>query len=120
MKFSSFKEFRDAVLSDLPSVIKYLSVDMTKIIRELQVGLTRLKFTDNFESFKTTVNIPAGAEVSIRNELRSGLVPTERIILRGGTGTEDVVDGDSTWNNNFVYLKNNGASTAIVTVLFLR
>lgn len=120
MKFMAFKEFRGFLDSTAKDVIEYLSKDLRKILRELQIGLTRLKFTDNFDAFKVEVTIPAGEELAIRNELRSGEIPTEKIILRGKSGAESVTDGDTEWTRNFVYLKNQGASDATVTVVFLR
>lgn len=118
MKFASFKEFRQAVSNTLEDVISYLNTDHTKMIRELNVGLSKLNLVDNFDSFVVTETIPATTEVQIRNGLRNGLVPTYKIILR--TNSPDVVDGDTAWNTNFVTLKNTGASSATVTVLFLR
>lgn len=116
MKFGSFKEFRGG----LESVIsEYLRVDMTRILRELAVGLTKLSFEDNFESFITEVTIPATSEIEIRNQLR-GITPTKRIILRGGSGAQNVVDGSTDWSNDFVYLQNLGGSSVTVTVMFLR
>lgn len=120
MKFASFKEFRQAVANTLEDVVAYLNTDHTKMIRELNVGLSKMSLVDNFDSFVTTETIPAGTEVQIRNGLRNGQVPTYRIILRGDAGSVDVVDGDTAWNTNFVSLKNVGASPATVTVLFLR
>ena len=120
MKFSSFKEFREYAGSNVDALYQFLSVDMTKTLRELAVGLTRLRFTDNFESFKTEVTIAAGTELAIRNEIRSGAIPTERIIVRSSQGIGDIADGDTEWNQNFVYLKNTGASDVTLTVIFLK
>lgn len=120
MKFSSFKEFRGALAATAEDVVNYLNADLTKIIRELNVGLTRLTFDDNFESFVTTVTIPAGTEVAIRNGLLNGMVPRYRVILRGNDGSKDVVDGVVAWNKDYVSLRNVGASSATLTVAFMR
>ena len=120
MKFSSFKEFRQAISSTIEDVVSYLNTDITKIIRELNIGLTRLNLSDNFESFVKTVTIPATSELAIRNELQGGRIPSHWIKLRSDTGGIDVVDGDAVWNANYVYLKNTGASSATVTVVFLK
>ncbi len=120
MKFSSFKEFRGSLAASPQDVIDYLNIDLTKIIRELNIGLTRLTFDDNFESFVTTVTIAAGAEIAIRNGLKNGAVPRYRVILRGDAGSKDVVDGDAEWNRDFVSLQNVGASPATLTVAFIR
>ena len=41
MKFASFKEFRQAVANTLEDVVAYLNTDHTKMIRELNVGLSK-------------------------------------------------------------------------------
>lgn len=121
MKFSAFKEFRKFLDSDIEDILKYLSTDLTKTLRELGVGLTKLKLTDNFESFQVEVTIPASSELQIVNELKSRLTPTQRIIVRGNDASKDIVDGDTQWNQKYVYLKNtNGSSAATATVVFLR
>ena len=116
MKFSAFKEFR--INASGAGVEEYLNTDMTKTLRELGIGLRRLSIDDNFDSFVTTVTIPATTELAIRNELT--LVPRYKLILRGKSGAQDVVDGDAEWNQNYVYLKNLGASPVTLTVAFFR
>lgn len=126
MKFTAFKEFKreyqsggERSLTD--RIISYLTVDMATTLRELQHGLTRLRFADNFDSFIVDVTVPTGGtDFAIRNRLRSGQIPTHRIILRGGSGSESVVDGDTDWTKDFVYLKNTGGSDVAVTVGFFR
>lgn len=121
MKFAAFKKFRTLLGVDIVTQIQaYLYADLARLIDELSVGLSRLTLTENFQGFKVTVTIPTGTESEIRNEFRDGSVPSERIFLRGGAGSQDIVDGDSEWTDHFVYLKNTGASDATVTVLFLR
>ena len=112
MTFIAFKEFRGSI----KDVVLYLTTELKKILRDLQLGLTRLTLEDNFESFKVNVSIPATSEVAIRNRL--DVIPSERIILRSDSST--VVDGDTTWNENYVFLKNTGASAANVTVIFMK
>ena len=130
MKFSSFKEFRgqlsalsaqtESADGKLKRISEYLRVDITKVLRELAVGLTRLSLLDNFDSFSVQVTIPATTEVEIRNELVSKEVPTQRLIVRGGSGAENIVDGDTQWTKDFVYLQNTGGSDVTVTVMFLK
>ena len=118
MKFPGFREFKINVFKDITSedIVKYLSVDLVYSLRELTLGLRRLTFTENFQSFKITVTIAAGSETAIRNELDT--IPTGRIILKSTSG--DIVDGDTADNLNFVFLKNAGASSATVTAIFIR
>ena len=117
MKFTAFKEFRFS--STLDAVLGYLSNDLKTFLRELRLGLTRLSFVDNFDSFVVDVTIGSGEELAIRNQLKSS-VPTQRIIVRGSSGSESIVDGDTAWDLNYVYLKNVGASSASATVVFLK
>lgn len=123
MKFTQFREYRDTDSSGLDktkSIVDYLVVDMPRWLKDLALGLTKLSFNDNFESFTVSVTINAGQELAIRNGLRTGNIPNQRIIVRGGPGSESVVDGLQSWNSDFVYLKNVGLSAVTVTVVFLR
>ncbi len=88
---------------------------MSIVLRDLAVGLTKLNFEDNFNSFTTTVSVAAVGDTSIRNELDE--VPTGKIILRDG-GSNNVVDGVTDWDRDFVYLQNLGGSAVTVTVMF--
>lgn len=119
MRFFGFKEFRQLVQPTIESIGYYLTVDLTTSMRELANGLTKLNFRDNFESFEVEVEIVAGGEVEIRNELQ-GAIPSERLIVRGNEGSKDIVDGDTEWNLNFVYLKNVGAATAQAKIIFFK
>ena len=123
MKFTSFKEFRTRI-GDINDIVEFLKVDLTTTLRDLAVGLNKLTFVDNFDSFKTTVTIPATKEVQIRNEIRNAttgenVIPTQRIIVRSNVA--EIVDGDTEWSREQLYLKNTNATTdATVTVVFLR
>lgn len=126
MKFPSFREYKGNLLENSENaavlvldVVRYLSIDLVKGMRELTNGLSKLTFDQNFESFETTVTIPASSELAIRNELR-GVVPTKRLIVRGGTGAYSVVDGDTAWTTDYVYMKNTSGSSVTVTLVFLK
>lgn len=121
MKFLGFKEFRSYFqpgLTETDIISRYLKTDYKKILRDLQLGLTKLSFEDNFQSFEIEVTIGAGAELAIRNEIRDA-IPSQRLIVRGGAGSQDIVDGDTEWTRDFVYLKNTGGSSATATVVFI-
>ena len=121
MKFTQFKEFRGTFTSDVSRVIfDYLSNEMPAFLREMALGLNKLSFIDNFNAFKTVITIPASSEIQIRNQLRSKEIPTERFIVRGGTGCGNIVDGDTEWTNEFLYLKNTGGSAVTCTVFFIK
>ena len=118
MKFPGFRElrvFRDAKL-ELQDVVDYLTHSMTKNLRELFNGLTKLSFEDNFQSFQTTVTIPATSELAVRNEL--GFVPTGKLIIKADNNA--VVDGDTDSDENFVYLKNPSGTSATMTVTWFK
>lgn len=116
-EFRPFSTQKEELVSE---TAKYLSVDLVRTLKDLMVTLRNLSFGDNFDSFTETVTIDAGQELAIRNKLPSGLIPTSRIILRGGEGAESIVDGTTAWDQNYVYLKNVGASQVEVKVAFLR
>jgi hypothetical protein len=82
----------------------------------LFAGLLKLSFKDNFQSFTVEeLIIPAGAEVSITNQL--GTIPTARLIVRQ-TGNGLVTDG--VWGLQTVRLFNNGAVDVTITVIFFK
>lgn len=121
MKFSAFKEFRANLASGLEDVKNYLAGEHSSVLAELRAGLRKLTFGDNFETFTVTLSIPASTEQAIRNEFRDGSVPTGWLALRKNQYGLSVCDGDTTWDKNFVYLKNtSGAGTATLTVTFFR
>lgn len=91
---------------------------IVRLIKELEVGLTKLSFNDNFDSFRKTVTITPSTVVAIRNELPS--IPTGRIIIRQDVEAA-ISDSVTTWTKDFVYLENhNGLNTVILTVQFLK
>ena len=113
-KFSGFRLFK--LGTTLEELISYLSGGLNQSLRELQAGLQGLSFADNFDSFEVTVVIPATSELAIRNQLQ--VKPSKRIIVRADSAT--IVDGDTALSTDYVYLKNTGATSATITVVFLR
>jgi len=114
MKFTGLKLFRSG--NTIEEVVRYLSVELANSLRDLTMGLNRLKLTDNFEGFQAEVSFSGAVEVEIRHNL--GFTPSQRIIVRATAS--DIVDGDTAWNSNYVYLKKTGAGAATATVIFLR
>lgn len=107
-----------------PDVIKkYIEGDLWTWLKEVSVAFTKLTFKDNFQSFTAeNVSIPAGEEVAIPNQFRgrfAGAVPQGRIIVRQ-KGDATIVDGDSVWTADLVYLKNPSQNDAVVSVLFFK
>lgn len=120
MKFPTFREFRPLRRGDESrNIVEYLSIHLIRNFKQLSLGLTKLSFADNFEGFIVeNLSIPAGVEVEITNRLDN--IPSQRLIIRGGEGSENVVDGDTAWSQDKVYLKNVGGMDALVTVQFLK
>ena len=119
MKVPGFMEFRP-FLNDDQEMRKYLNVDMVRNLRELTSILRKLRFEDNFTSWiEDDLTIGGGSEVQIRNMLDPE-IPSMRLVVRGGAGAENVVDGTTAWTSNYVYLQNTGGSSVTVDVLFLK
>lgn len=114
MRFLGLKIFRGG--DTLDDALNYLSVELANSLRDLTTGLGRLKLLDNFEGFEAQVSFSGPGEVAIRHNL--GFTPSQRIIVRATAS--DIVDGDTVWDTDFVYLKKTGAGTATATVIFLR
>lgn len=121
MKIPTLKEFSNTVSNQtLKDIALYLSTELVQNLREIVTALKKLTFSDNFESFQTTVTIEAASELAIRNQMR-GTIPSKRLIVRGDDQSPNVVDGDTDWDLNYVYLKNIHATLATtVTVIFFK
>jgi hypothetical protein len=117
MKIPTFRQFRQ-IAGSIEDVMSYLSTDLQYSMKELATALRRLTLDDNFDGWVQEVTIPAASEIKIFNRLETK-IPSYRIILRGGTGSESVVDGDTEWTISNVYLKNPGGSPVTITVAFL-
>lgn len=119
MIIPNFREFRPRIKDNLlKEIAQYLTVDMIHNFKILTLGLTKLSFADNFDSFEVEVTIAAGQELAIRNEL--GEAVTKRMIVRGGADAQNIVDGTTEWTSDFVYLTNVGTITTTATVVFLK
>lgn len=114
MRFLGLKIFRGRDTAE--DAVAYLKTDLANSLRDLTTGLGRLKLLDNFEGFEAQVSFTGAGEVSIRHN--AGYTPSQRIIVRATAS--DIVDGDTSWDENFVYLKKTDAGTATATVIFLR
>jgi hypothetical protein len=92
-------------------------LDIRKLIQELSVGLKRLDFTSNFQSFKTSAIISAGSTAKIRHGLDS--IPTEYLIVnQEGNGL--ITRDPTTWTTEHAYMYNNGAVTVEITIIFFK
>lgn len=92
--------------------------EVAKLVRELAAGLLKLDLVENFESFETTLVIPATSDLEVRNELN--FIPTKYIIVsQEGNGLITKKTGTD-WTNDFIYLTNNGSVEVTVKVIFQR
>ncbi len=104
MRFTSFREI-------------FTKEAFTEMSTTLNVLLRRLS-TNNFSGeVIEDIAIPTGIELAIPHNLK--VVPKYRIILKN-TGEFDIGDGDTPWTDRVIYLKNNGAADATVSILILR
>lgn len=109
MKFRTFTRYFGASgpLADL----------YNRLVDELNTGLRKLKFTENHECFQAEATIAATSDQKISHTL--GVIPTGRIIYKQ-VGGGAIVDGDSDWTENEIYLKNTGATSAQIIVLIFK
>jgi len=114
-KFSGFRQLKTPEAQ--VNALEYLQRALSQSLREIQTGLQNLTFGDNFRSFEVSVVIPAG-NTDFRIQNRIGVTPSKRIIVR--SNSNQVVDGTSPWDAEYVYLGNPGGTDATVTVVFLR
>jgi hypothetical protein len=110
-------------LTNRSAVVKYIEIDLWSWLRELAVGLLKINFQANFQSFMVTdLPIAAGQEVAIPNQFATsytGVIPSGRIITRQ-QGNASIIDGTTPWSQSFVYLLNPSANNVIVSVLFFK
>lgn len=108
-------------LTNKDSTLKYIEVDLWSWLKELSIGVQKINFVQNFQSF--TVNdlkIPAATEVTIPNQFISsfpGAIPSGRIIIRQ-TGDANIIDGVNQWSQIHVFLRNPSANDAVISVIF--
>lgn len=110
-------------LTNRNSVVKYVEIDLWSWLKELSTGLLKINFNENFQSFIVqNITIPAGMEVSIPNQFRTaypGTIPSGRIITRQ-IGDANIIDGNTSWTENHVFLRNPSANDAVISVLFFK
>lgn len=103
------KEIREDV-QDIPSLIERVN----EAIVEINFILRSLTLT-NLDGQITTATIPANETLRVPHRLQ--LVPKYRIILKQ-VGGGVIEDGDFT--KNYIELKNNGGTDAVVTIIIVK
>lgn len=110
-------------LTNKNTIIKYIDIDLWSWLKDLSVGLLKIDFIQNFQSFRVdNLSIPAGIEVAIPNGFRTaypGIIPSSRIIVRQ-QGDANIIDGVAVWTANQVFLRNPSANDAVVSVIFFK
>ena len=110
-------------LTNRSSVVKYVEIDLWSWLKELSIGILKIDFKQNFQSFTVeNLSIPAGIEVAISNQFRTsypGTIPSGRIITRQ-QGDANIIDGPTKWTESLVYLFNPSANDAVISVIFFK
>jgi hypothetical protein len=113
-KFSGFRTLK--VAQTVQDVIQYLTVGLAISLKELQAGLLKLNFEENFESQEIEVLLPAGATIGYSHNL--GVIPSKRLIVKASGSTID--DSTTPWTTTAVFFRNSGATTVTATIILLR
>lgn len=104
-------------------MVKFVESDLWNWLRDLTVGLLKINFNENFQSFRVNnLKIKANTEIAIQNQFKRaypGTIPSSRIIVRQ-QGNANIIDGPSTWTEEFVYLLNPSGNDATIDVIFFK
>jgi hypothetical protein len=113
-KFSGFRTLKAA--KTVEEAVAYLTGGLSISLKELQAGLAKLKFEDNFESQTLEVFLPAGATTAYPHNL--GVIPSKRLIVKANGSTID--DSDTPWTATSVYFRNSGGADITATIILMR
>lgn len=120
MKFVGLRKFSGKTLEQ---VVKYASVELGKALTDLYVGLSHLKFADNFDHFFEDIEVATVTAVAFPNRLK-----TEKIIWfpvrcsYPGSGSHRPLSERSTTpiTAETITLFNPSATTITATILVMR
>lgn len=108
-------------LTNKKTFLEFIEVDLWAWMKEVYTGLFKITFKENFQCFIVkNLSIPANTEVAITNAFATsypGYIPSAYIIVRQ-TGNAVIIDGDTKWTTNQVYLQNPTGNNTVVTVIF--
>jgi hypothetical protein len=97
------------------NIANYL-VDLFVWMKDLNTGLMKLNFSDNFQAYHTeSLDIASGATIQITNPLP--FVPQSRLIVKQ-VGNGLVTDG--AWDRQVLEMINNGPDPVTVSIIFFR
>lgn len=113
MRFRDFKRFAGRSLED---VIEWVQNELNSVMRELFIGLSKLRLQDNFNSYSVELTLQPTEVRQISHPFRE--IPSGYIIFKQvGDGVIDA--SETSWTNEVVYLRNNSASNVVtVTAIF--
>jgi hypothetical protein len=114
MKFVGIRRFVGGTVTDIGN---FLTQQFNPGIIDLFNGLFNLDLLDNFQSFKWSGTIVAGATVSLKNHLET--IPRYWIVVDANGGNQ-IIRGATPWTVSFLNLKNYGSNDSTITVLFFR
>ena len=90
-----------------------------QLVQELMLGLNRLSFKDNFNSFEVRdKTIPAGSTATFVNTLKS--IPSQYIIVSQEGNSLVAKTKEKRWTTNTLHLKNYGTEDVIISVVFFK
>jgi hypothetical protein len=109
-----FRDIREYVSGEL---VAWVRGELNAGIRELFIGLRRLSFEDNFESFEYTGSIAATTEISVQNKF--SFIPSRYLVVDTTSGAV-VGRGPTAWTSDRLFIKNYSASATVAKIVFMR
>jgi len=109
-----FRDIRQYVTGDLTG---WVMGELNAGFRDLFIGLRRLSFEDNFESFEYTGSIAATTEISVPNKF--SFIPS-RYLVGDTTGGAVVGRGPTAWTSSQLFIKNYSATATVARIVFMR
>ena len=92
-------------------------IDIKQLVKELENGLRKLTFAENFQSSIVTLNIRAGEEKSVPHGLQ--VVPSY-YILGEQSATGQLISDKSKWNQETITIENTGTNNISATLVIMR
>lgn len=113
MKFRDFKRFGGG---SVEAVAAWVKDELNSVMRELFIGLGKLRFQDNFRNYEWSGTLLPTEERQISHPFKE--MPAGYMIFKQ-VGNAIVDAGVTPWTNQYVYLRNNSATDSVdVTVIF--
>lgn len=94
-------------------LVKYYNT----LIDELNVGLSRLTFEDNFNAQIVEITLPANTEREVSHSLK--VRPKYKIVLKQ-RGNGVIEDSTKSWDDKRIWLVNNSGNEITATIAILR